>query len=322
MSSDSNQNKPNQEEIDLLLLFMKFGDFLKRFFLGLVSFVGSALVFLLQKWYYFFIAIVLCVLSAFLLNITTEDHYHSDLTLRSNATTNQPIMSYIDKLGDYARLKNHSELANKLDLSADEASAIKGIETHWYFDIGKDGIFDGLDIEGEFLADTSVRKIDSIFVVRARVYEPEILPNLELGIKNYLENQPFLESLNKQRQTNLQAQIVQIDYEIEKLDSLQKREYYTNPDELRQKEGQIVFTSEKVVRMYHSQMFRLLELKQECERDLSLFGDVVTILEAFPIPNSPDNGVVKSTVKLMWYFLGLALILALLIRYRKEIWVR
>ena len=114
----------------------------------------------------------------------------------------------------------------------------------------------------------------------------------------------------------------QIEYEIEKLDSLQKREYYTNPDELRQKEGQIVFTSEKVVRMYHGQMFGLLKLKQDCERDLNLYSSVVTVVEGFNEPAEPDNRAIHTAKKLIWYYLILALLLAIIITFRKKIWMK
>jgi len=130
----------------------------------------------------------------------------------------------------------------------------------------------------------------------------------------------YLISLNKQRLAELQAQLEQTNYEIEKLDSLQKREYYTNPDHLRQQESQVVFTSEKTVRTYHADMFRLLELKQECERELNIYSEVVTVIEGFAVPKNPEFGSVKYGKKLIWYYLSLALLLALLVTFRKAIW--
>ena len=319
MPTDPKNKISNQEEIDLLYLFVKFGEFLKNAVLNLVKFIGAVLIFLVQKWYYFAMAIVLAVLSAFILNKSSDPYFHSHLTLRSNATHNQPIMSNLARLGEYADAKNIAALSEELNLSIEDASAIKGLDTYWYYDIGNDGIFDGLDTEREFLSDTSIVKIDSVFSLRAEVYNSEVLEKLEDGLLFYLKKNSFLESLNKQRLSNLEAQLGQIEYEIEKLDSLQKREYYTNPDELRQKEGQIVFTSEKVVRMYHSQMLSLLEMKQECERDLNIYGDVVTILEGFTVPIEPDNGTIQYAKKLVWYFLGLALLLSVLITFRKRI---
>ncbi len=262
MPADPKNSSQNQGEIDLLYLFVKLGEFLKTSFLKLINFIGIVLVFLIRKWYYFAIAVILTIGSAVLLNKVSDPFYHSHLTLRSNATHNQPIMSNLQRLGDYANANNHTALSKELNLSIEDASAIKGLGTFWFYDIGDDGIFDGLDIEGKQLSDTSIVKIDSVFSVRAEVYNTEILEKLEDGLIFYLENNPFFESLNKQRLSDLEAQLNQIEYEIEKLDSLQKREYYTNPNELRQKEGQIVFTSEKVVRVYHSQMFNLLKLKQ------------------------------------------------------------
>jgi len=321
MPTDSKPNTQNQEEIDLLYLFVRFGEFLKKATIKLINFIGSILVFLLQKWYYFAIAIILAVLSAFIQNKASESFFHSHLTMRSNATHNQPVMSNLERLGEYADTKNYSALSEELNLSIEDAMAIKGLETFWFYDIGNDGIFDGMDVESKFLSDTSIVKIDSVFSVRAEVYNSVVLGKLEEGLVYYLENSPFLASLNKQRLSNLEAQFSQIEYEIEKLDSLQKREYYTNPDELRQKDGQIVFTSEKEVRIYHSQMFKLLRLKQDRERDLNIYSGVVTILEGFTVPIEPDNGIIQNAQKLIWYYLLLALLIAVIIKFRKKIWI-
>ena len=322
MPTNSQQNTPSQDEIDLITLFTKLGEFTKRAFLGLVNMIGTVLVFLLRKWYYFLVAVILTVISALALNKISDPYYYSELVMRSNATHNQSIMSSLDKLGDEASAHNYTSLSSKLNLSIEDARAIIGLETFWYYDIEGDGIFDGIDTDGSFLSDTSVTKVDSMFVLRAAVYEPGVLDKLEEAMINYLENNPYLEALNKQRILNLKSRLYQTEYEIAKLDSLQKREYFTNTDQLRQKEGQIVFTSEKVVRTYHRDMFRLLKLKQDCELDLNIFSDVVTIVEGFSIPVSPSNSLIKYAKKLIWYYLALSLVVALIITFRKKIWTR
>lgn len=319
MPTNSNQNISNNDEIDLLSLFLKLGEFIKKAFLALINLIGSVLVFLLRKWYYFAVAVALTILSAFLLNKTLDPHFSSDLIMRSNVTHNQPIMTNIERLGDYATTGNYDALSNELNLSIENASVIKDIETFWYYDIGGDGIFDGIDTERKFLSDTSVVIIDSVFVVHAVVYDPAVLSDLETGMESYLESNPFLAALNKQRLSNLKALLIQTEYEIEKLDSLQKREYYTNSDNLRQEEGQIVFTSEKTVRTYHGDMFKLLQARQDCDRELNVYNEVVTIIEGFSVPVEPENGTVLYINKLIWYFLGLAIFLSLIITYRDKI---
>jgi len=322
MATDPKPNTQNQGEIDLVYLFVKLGEFIKKSVLSLITLLGSVLVFLLQKWYYFVIAIILAALSALILKKVSDPFYQTDLTLRSNATHNQPIMSNLERLGDYAVAKNFTALSKELDLSIEDASAIKTLKTFWFYDLGNDGLIDGMDMEGKFLSDTSIVKIDSVFSVRAEVYSSDVLEQLEEGLVYYLENNQFLKTLNKQRLSDLKEQLDQINYEIEKLDSLQKREYYTNPDELRQKEGQIVFTTENVVRMYHPQILQLLRMKQECERDLNIYSDVVTVLESFIVPSEPVKEVVDFAKRLIWYYLGLALLVAILVRFRRKIWIR
>jgi len=114
----------------------------------------------------------------------------------------------------------------------------------------------------------------------------------------------------------------QTQYEIEKLDSLQKREYYTNPDYLRQKDSQIVFTSEENVQTYHDDMLRLLTIRQQYEKDLNVYSDIVTVIEGFSIPNNPDNGYIDYGKRLIWGYLLLALLIAVLVTLRKKIWIK
>lgn len=230
------------------------------------------------------------------------------------------MMSSLDKLGKYASTRNYEALSKELNINIEEASAIKGIETFWYYDIGDDGIYDGIDQSRRYISDTSVVLIEDEFVVCATIYDPEILENLENGLANYLESNPIFSALNEQRLGELETGIRQTQYEIEKLDSLQKREYYTNSEDLRQKEGQIVFTSERNVETYHEEMFRLLRKKQNYERDYNVYSSVATIMEGFSIPNKPDKGLKEYGKRMIWYYLGLAVVLALLITYRRRIW--
>lgn len=320
MPTNSKQNNSTQDEIDLISLFMKLGEGIKKAVIWFINFIGTILVFLLRKWYYFFIALILTVVSAFILKNISEPYYTSDLIMRSNATHNQPVMASLNKLGDYASGGNYDALSKALKMSKEDVSKLKGIETFWYYDIGGDGIFDGLVTDNNVLADTSVVKIDSVFLLRASVFDPAILENLEANLVEYLGANPFLKALNEQRLSDLEARLDQTKYEIEKLDSLQKREYYTNTDDLRQKEGQIVFTNDKTVRTYHADMFGLLQIEQDCERDLNIYKDVVTIIEGFTIPVNPDNGVILYAKKLVWFYLGLALLVAGVVTFRKTIW--
>jgi len=320
MTTNSKQDTNNQEEINILYLFERLGEFLEKLFRSFINLIGSILIYLIRKWYYLVIALVLSVISALILSNISPSYYYSDLIMRSNATHNQQIMSSLNKLKGYADTQNHNGLSNELDISLEDASVLKELETYWYYDIGADGIYDGIDTEMLYISDTNVVKVDNEFVIRVAIYDPNLIGELERGIVYFLESNPFLEALNEQRLSNLEAQMIQTQYEIEKLDSLQKREYYTNSENLRQSEGQIVFTSEKVAQTYHNDMFRLLQTKQEYERDLNIYNDVVTIIESFSTPIEPDNGAMHYLGKLIWFYLGLALVLSVMITFRKKIW--
>jgi len=321
MPTNPKQNTPNQDEIDLVTLFSKLGEFLKKAFLGLFNLIISILVFILRKWYYFLVAVILTVITAITLSKSLDAYYTTDMVMQSNATDNQTIMASLDVLGGYAREGNYTTLSNELNISAEAAMALKDLETYWFYDIGDDGIYDGIDIQKRYLSDTSVVKVEDEFDVRAIIYDPQYLKDIEDGLVHYLESNPLFDALNKQRLSDLQGKISQTQYEIEKLDSLQKREYYTNPDDLRQKDGQVIFTSEKTVQTYHDDMFRLLSLKQNYESELNIYPDVVTVVEGFSTPVKPENGTINYVKKVAWFYFGLALLLAVIITFRKKIWM-
>lgn len=322
MPANSKQNTPDKDEIDLMDLFSRLGEFIKKAFLGLINIIGFVLVFLLRKWYYFACAVLLTIGTAYLLNKTVKGYYHSDLIMRSNVTTNQTIMSSLDKLGGYASDRNYAALSSELQLSREDANKIKGLETFWLYDIDGDGIYDGVDIDRHYLSDTSVIKINDEFVIRIDIFDPAIVDIIEESLVNYLESRPYLIVLNDQRLIELEERLNQTQYEIEKLDSLQKREYYTNPDYLRQKDSQIVFTSEENVQTYHDDMLRLLTIRQQYEKDLNVYSDIVTVIEGFSIPNNPDNGYIDYGKRLIWGYLLLALLIAVLVTLRKKIWIK
>lgn len=319
MSTNSKQHTPSQEEIDLLSLFIRFGDFLKRSFLGLIKVLGFILIFLLKKWYYLLIALALTSVSAIILEKISIPVYVTDMIMKSNVSNNQSIMPSVNVLGDYASEGNYTALSEELNIEIETAKSVKGIKTYWYYDIGEDGIYDGIDVDERYLSDTSIEKVDDEFVLRMEISNPIHITEIEKGIINYLESNPFLSALNQQRLLELEASIKQTEYEIIKLDSLQKREYYTNTDELRQKEGQLVFTLEKIVNTYHDDMFRLLRLKQNYERELGIYNKIVTVKQGFSIPNTKKNGIFQYFKKILWLYLGLSLLIALIITYRKKI---
>jgi hypothetical protein len=45
-------------------------------------------------------------------------------------------------------------------------------------------------------------------------------------------------------------------------------------------------------------------------------------MEGFSIPNKPNKDMKKYATQFLWYYLGLALILSIIITYRKKIWTR
>jgi len=160
MANDPENKSSNQGEIDLLYVFVKLGELIRRTITNLFKYAGLALLFLLRKWYYFAIAILLTLGSAWLINRSSDSFYRSSLDMRSNVISNQPIMSRIDQLGVYANTKNYSALSKWLGLTPEESQNIKQIETYWYYDIDDDGR-DDLDEGDSPDSDNGLRQVSA-----------------------------------------------------------------------------------------------------------------------------------------------------------------
>ena len=76
------------------------------------------------------------------MNKTSDPYYQSNLTLRSNAISNQQIILTLERMGEYADEQNYTALSKELKLSIDQASQVRSLESFWFYDIDKDGIFE------------------------------------------------------------------------------------------------------------------------------------------------------------------------------------
>ena len=113
--------------------------------------------------------------------------------------------------------------------------------------------------------------------------------------------------------------IEQTGIEVEKLDSLQKKEYFKLEDATRLKEGQLVFTNDPEIRLFHSDLLNLVRDKQVSQNALIIHNEIISILEDFIITQIPFNNATFYARKLLPLFIVMAYLLALCIAFRKNI---
>lgn len=317
--SDKNSTGNHNDEIDLLQLFRSFGDFIVSIFKGIFNIILQIIIFSIRKWVYLLLALIFGIGVSYLFTKIQQDYYYSDLVLKSNAVQNQEMISYINRLQSLTSEGNSEVLAASLDLTTEEAEMIGDIRAYWFVDKNKDKIVDDIDINNRFLGDTSITKVDWKFGIRATVTDPLVFKMITTGIDYYVNSNEYFILMNELRLENLEEIIVQTGNEVQKLDSLQKREYFMKEDQTRLKEGQLVFTNDPEIKLRHKDLLGLVKDRQVNQRELTIHDGVISLLEDFTITQRPANSITFYARKFVPAFILFVYILALYITFRKRI---
>ena len=321
MAENKNITKPSpsNDEIDLIQLFRNIGNSIKKLFLGLFNICLQFIIFSIRKFVYLTLAVIVGLIISYSLSKIQKDYYYSDLVLKSNAVQNQEMIYFLNRLKNLTSEANYSVLASSLNLSIELAENISDIKAYWFIDFFKDGLVDGPDYTEKYFTDTSVVKVEWKFGVRATVTDPTVFNDITEGLIHYIESNEYFQSMNKVRLEMLDEIIQQTGLEVEKLDSLQKKEYFQLEDATRLKEGQLLFTNDPEVKLFHRDLLNLLVEKHKSQTERSIHSNVVSILENFTITQVPINNIAYYARKIVPLFIGLAYLLALFIAFRKNI---
>ncbi|HUS87729.1 MAG TPA: hypothetical protein VMW76_10865 [Bacteroidales bacterium] len=307
------------DEIDLLQLFRSFGDFIVRIFKGLFNLILQFIIFSIRKSLYLIAALLLTVLTSYLKVKIQDEIFYSDLVLKSNAVQNQEMISYINRLQGLTSKVNHRILADELNIPVEKAELVSDITAYWFVDKNRDGIVDDIDLNNRFIADTNIDKISWKFGIRASVKDPQIFEEVTTGVINYINSNEYFRQANEARLKNLKETIDQTGKEIYKLDSLQKREYFREDESTRLKEGQLVFTNDPEIKLFHADLLDLLRDKQVRERELGIDNGIISLREGFTLNQQPENSITYYAKKSILIYIGLAYLIALFITYRKKL---
>ena len=311
-------NKPNikkqtSDEIDLLELFRKTGNKLKKFVIWLWELFLRITVFFLRKSPYLIAFIILGFLAALLKFKTSDRFYSSDMILRSNSVSNADMIAHINKLHFYGEEENKQALAQSLNLDSTEIENLVDIEAFWIIDKNRDGIPDMIDDKNKYDEDTSVTHMSSRFDVRVKTLHPQSLYKVRDGILYHINTNQFFEKINRIRLIQLRERIAKTEIELSELDSLQNYKYFEEKQKGKFSEGQIVFLSEQETKLFHGSVFDLYGSKQSLDRELDIYSEIVTVLDDFTPPAQPVNSYlnIAKTWVIRFFIIGILLVLIL-----------
>lgn len=235
------------DEIDLVELLAKFVQTIKK---NLWSFVLAFIIGTVLGLIYF----------QFAPNI-----YESKMILLSDILTESYSERITESLDILIKEQNQEALAQRLSLSTEEAKGISKIEIESLKESKK------ADDKSE----------SSIFIVTVRTKDKMLLPKLQEGIMNHLQNNEFVKIRVNQRKTYLQTMISKVGEEINSLDSLKRKLFLGQP--IYSKSAEMMLVDPTSI---YSKIIDLNKEQVNLKNALELVNSI-QLVEGFTIYNKP-----------------------------------
>lgn len=314
MNQEPAEQTKKNDEIDLLDLFTRMGKSIAHGFRSVGRASLFVVFFMLRKWFWLFLSILLGTGLSFLIKYSTQRFYSSEITLRSNTVGNADMIQYINKLHTFCKEENMIELAAALSVDTGKVRHIKDIRAFWVIDMGRDYVPDYVDYRDHHnVLDTVNVRMTDRFVVQVKTSIPQELIAIRDGILAFAEKNDFYIQQNNLRLQQNEVIRSRFEYEIEQLDSLQKVKYFEESRKLIPPEGgQMIFLQEQRTQLLHEDIYDLLRRKQEIEAQLTIYSGLVTLLSDFTPPVKPENGALYYGKVVIPVIFLLAIILLLL----------
>lgn len=192
----------NQDDIDLLALFLKTINIVRSNFWIILSFflIGS----LLGVSYYYF----------------TNKIYQSSLVISSGILTKSYAETLVENLNRQRRESNIQALTNSLNVSEQTARGL-----------------DRLRIQG--VSEIEDLKESDKFIITAEVYNPEVFKELQNGLIYYLENNQFVKVRVEQNKKFMKQMLAKMDEEIKDMEAF--KEQIVSGSFFRSAQGNVMF---------------------------------------------------------------------------------
>ena len=238
-----NEQPQSTDEIDVSLVLLKISEVLSRsrVFVALTVITGVAL--------------------GFAYSHLRKPHFESSLVIESrmlNYPLGNSLITTLQRLIDES---NYSSLKEKLEIQTDQVSKIKSIEAI--------ELRDGSSAKDLEKIPATMIKID------VQVYNTEILPQLENGIINHLEKNPYVKKRVAIQKANLQTLQERIRSELDQLDQLKASLYQDIVNQSKQTNITVIDPAN-----VFKELIELYETELETRSQLELINNI-QVIESF-----------------------------------------
>jgi hypothetical protein len=269
-------------EIDLL-------DILLRIWNGLSKVFRGTLIFFLRKSLWLLLFILIGGGVGFLLYSISQRYYTSTMMAQMNVLSNTYAVDYTNRLGEITDSLGYAKFLN---IPASAAKHISSVKAFYGIDTDGDGNVDYIDVTNTFQfnsQDTIKKKVPRIFYVQVTVSKPSILHFIDKGITTALKSNPHFIARNKIRLEQLKETIAELETQYQRLDSLERLEYFNNERLTSRTAGQVLVLNEKERQLYHEPLLKIRNEISLLKQELILYSEPITIIQGFPALSIIDN---------------------------------
>jgi len=298
MDNTSNKKQNNtSNEIDLLELFGSIYRSIKEFFNLLTLFIIRIIVFYFRNIIIIIASLIIAFgITYFIIPLNTKI-YKTDLIAKTYVVNNRDVINSVNKILE-------SNLINNED------NAITSITGHYLLDINRNGKWDIKESYSDILKNSNINTLDSntikkrvksFFCIHLEVKDSTVIHKVKKELLNFLFENDRVNLLTKIRNEQNKAMLIVVDNEINRLDSLVEKEYFEPYNEFyTSKSNETFMLNEKETKLYHKDLFELMQKKQNIERSLILYKGPYYIVNDF---TTPKASFVRNTLAIDIYYL-------------------
>lgn len=311
MAEDFNTENNQEREIDLIDLMGRFFNWLGRAIVQLGTLCKNVVLwvikFLIRNWLLYACACIFVVGLTFYKN-TKPPYYDCSMRLECMCAN----ASYaINRVNGW----NY-----KIGLSDSISKQIRHVDASYLLDYNGDGNADAVEeYNSQAMKDTTSAytrmRMAHTFDINVEIYiakDSTILDSVRNAIMAYLYDDKWIQEQNILWQRESKNRISRLDKEIEILDSLQKKEYFSKENKKLgvERDGSFLMISEKDKRLYHNDLISLTNSKLSVEH--KLYDEPFKIIKDISIPVNPINTVsrnVKHSFMVVMFFATIAILI-------------
>lgn len=230
---DENKAKTtSSDEIDLSQLFRWIGNGFRNFGQGILTILANLrFTFFNNKLLFGIIILAGLVLGAFYSEVLKKKFYKSSMILSCNYLNSRIINNTIDKLNLLCSEQGRSGLAEELNIDIATAKNILLFEAKPFVserelvesELLKEQLNNVAEAKKDLVAKV-IAKIEienkSAFLIEVKVYDPEVIKNLEQALVRYLKNNTYVKNRIEANHATLVERKNKLLRESRKLDSL------------------------------------------------------------------------------------------------------